>query len=148
MKYITIMLMLFFLFAAGLFAQDAGTTRAAEDLALKKVLVDSYVEGLHINRDSVAVKNGFHPDFVMHVYADGELIPVSLDMWLARLQLDGVKNTDRIEYTFGTIEMSGNSAVVRMEISENGRHIYTDFFGLYKFADGWKIVNKIFYAHE
>ncbi len=115
--------------------------------AVRKVLVDAYVQGLHVHRDSAAVKRGFHPDFVMHVYADGRLIQAPLAMWLDRLKLDGVKNPKTMSHTFDLVDVTGNSAVAKMHIYEDGRQIYTDYFGLYKFDGGWQIVNKIFYGH-
>lgn len=148
MKHSVHTIAFFALFSTCLFAQGSTTTSAEDELAIKEVLVKCYVEGIHINRDSAAVKGGFHPSFLMHVYAGGQIIKASLDMWLERLKLDGIKNTNRIEAEFKSIDKSGNTAVVRMEIYENSNHIYTDYFGLYKFADGWKIVNKIFYTHE
>ena len=84
----------------------------------------------------------------MHVYGDGQIVQASLDTWIEHLQLDGVKNANRIKSEFNLIDISGNTAVVRMEIYENSKHLYTDYFGLYKFPDGWKIINKIYYAPD
>ena len=125
-----------------LLAQDAN-----DEAAVRQVLVDVYVEGLHVNRDLAAVQSGFHPDFVMHVYDDGHLIQAPLAMWLERLQLDGTKNPKPIDYQFDLVDVTGNSAVAKLQIFEDSKHIYTDYFGLYKFDDGWKIVNKIFFGH-
>jgi hypothetical protein len=126
-----------------LLAQDAG-----DEAAVRRVLVDAYVEGLHANRDLAAVKSGFHPDFIMHVYDDGTLIQAPLAMWLDRLQLDGTKNPKPIDHQLDLLDITGNSAVAKLRIFEDGKHIYTDYFGLYKFDGGWKIVNKIFYGHD
>ena len=69
-------------------------------------------------------------------------------MWLERLQLDGIKSAAKFDYQFDSVDVSGYSATAKMEIYENGSHLYTDYFGLYKFADGWMIVNKIFYEQH
>jgi hypothetical protein len=116
--------------------------------AIEDLLVSAYVEGIYVNRDEQAVRKGFHPDFVMHVLDNGQLIQAPLDMWLGRLALDGNKSTTPYDYTFESTVVTGNAAVVSMKIFEDSRHIYTDYFGLYKFDDGWKIVNKIFYGHN
>ena len=115
--------------------------------AIKAVLEGAYVEGIHINRDTVAVRNGFHPNFVMFVFDDGEIINATLDMWLDRMNMDGTKNTKTIEHEFTLVDVTGNSAIARMEIHEDSKHKYTDYFSLYRFDDGWKIVGKIFYSH-
>ncbi len=127
--------------------QEDEAVLTKDEQAIKEVIVKAYVEGIYIKRDSLAVRKGFHEDFLMHVNADGHLIQAGLDMWLARLKLDGIENTNRIKGEFKTIDVSGNAATVRIEVFENSKHLYTDYFGLYKFADGWKIVNKIFYTH-
>ena len=133
----------FLLYPPAQFAQQAD-----DEAAIKELLVESYVYGIYVNRDEAAVRRGFHPDFVLHVLDDGHLIQAPLDMWLARLQLDGTKNATPFAHKFTSIDVTGNSAVVTMEIFEDSRHIYTDYFGLYRFADGWMIVNKIFYGHN
>ena len=134
------------------FAVCSCATQQASDnqdvTAIKTVLEDAYVNGIHINRDSIAVRNGFHPSFVMFVYDDGEIINATLDMWLGRLNLDGTKNPINIEHEFGFVDVNGNAATARMEIYEDSKHKYTDYFSMYKFEEGWKIVGKIFYSHK
>ncbi len=119
-----------------------------DEVAVRELLVETYVEGIHVNRDPEAVRRGFHPDFIMHVYQDGQVIQAPLEMWLERLHLDGTRNPKPIDHRFDLIDITGNSAVVKMQIYEDSQHIYTDYFGLYKFADGWRIVNKIYYGHN
>ncbi len=129
-------------------ASERGVTSDSEDAAIRTVLVEAYVEGIHVNRDLAAVQSGFHPDFVMTVYDEGEVIVAPLQMWLDLLQLDGQRTSDTIDYAFSSVDVTGNAATAKMEIYEDGIHIYTDYFSLYKFPDGWRIVNKIFYSHE
>ncbi len=137
------LVVLYMLCSPILFAQAAN-----DDDAIRGLLVEAYVEGIFINRDREAVMKGFHPGFVLHVYDGGNLIKAPLELWLGRLQLDGKRNTESIDYTFDLIDITGNSAIAKMQIFENSQHLYTDYFGLYKFEEGWKIVNKIFYGHE
>lgn len=136
---------LFMLLSACTTEPAANNPEVAE---IKSVLESAYVLGIHTNRDSVAVRAGFHPDFVMHVYDDGQIINVTLDMWLERMKLDGTKNPKKIEHEFGPIDTTGNSGTAKVEIFADSKHIYTDYFLLYKFEDGWKIIGKIFYSHS
>lgn len=119
-----------------------------DEAAVRDVIVRSYIDGVHRNRDVEAVRAGFHPDFLMHVFDDGELILVPLQMWLDHLTLDGTPNESTIEYDFVNVDVAGNTATVRLEVYEDGGHIYTDFFGLYRFEEDWRIVNKIFYDRD
>lgn len=125
----------------------SGPARAEAEAAVRHVLVDAYVSGVHVDRDPEAVRRGFHPDFVMLVYDSDELVDVSLQAWLDHMDLDGVPTSDRILHSFRSVDVTGNAAMAVMEIHENGIHIYTDFFSLYRFPDGWRIVGKTFYDH-
>ena len=138
-----IVISVFLLYSPPLLAQQG-----EDEVAVRELLVETYVEGLLINRDSESVRRGFHPDFLMHVYHDGQVIQASLEMWLERLHLDGTRNPKPVEHSFDLIDITGNSAFVKMQIYEDSQHIYTDYFGLYKFEAGWRIVNKIFYGHN
>lgn len=148
MRHYALVVSLLILSSISPFAQEPDRQGTDDVTAIKEVLIDSYIKGIHIERDSIAVRSGFHPSFLMHVYADGQIIQANLEMWLQRLNLDGVKNTDQITYTFQSIEVSGTAATVRMELYENSKHLYTDYFGMYKFTNGWQIINKIFYAYQ
>ncbi len=130
------------------FSTYSSAANEKEKKAVKAVLVTAYVNGLHINRDEKAVRAGFHSDFVMQIFSDGRIIKATLDMWLERLALDGKKNPKRVEHKFNFVDVTGNSAMVKMEIHEDSKQIYTDYFLLYKFDDGWKIVSKTFYSHS
>ncbi len=137
------LVVLYVLYSPISFAQSAD-----DEDAIREMLVEAYVDGIHINRDQEAVMKGFHPDFVLHVYDSGNIIQAPLELWLGRLQLDGTRNPESIEYKFDLIDITGNSAIAKMQIYQNSQHIYTDYFGMYEFEDGWKVVNKIFYGHN
>ena len=126
-----------------LFAQSTN-----DENSISEMLIKAYVEGIYVNRDRDAVMTGFHPDFVLHVYDDGNLIQAPLEMWLGRLQLDGTRNPESIDYKIDLIDITGNSAIAKMRIFQESQLLYTEYFGLYKFEDGWKIVNKIFHGHD
>jgi hypothetical protein len=38
-------------------------------------------------------------------------------------------------------------AAAKIEISKNGKMVYTDYLSLLKFEDGWRIVAKVYHAH-
>lgn len=121
---------------------------AGDEAAVREVIQRAYVEGLHVRRDETAVREGFHPDFVMTVHDGDGVIVVSLDMWLEHLELDGQRNPEPVVGRFDRIDVTGETAVVELELFEGGEHLYTDYFGLYELPSGWKIVNKIFQGHS
>lgn len=131
------------------FALSSPSAAGDEDAAaIRDVVNRAYVDGIHRQPDRAAIEAGFHPDFVMLVSSDGELIQVSLDMWLERMTFDGKPRPEKVEAEFTSIDVTGDTATARLEVTKDGKHIYTDYFGFYRFEDGWKIVNKIFQSHD
>ena len=49
---------------------------------------------------------------------------------------------------FPMIDITGKAAIVKIELRIEGKHKYTDYLSLYKFNEGWKIVNKIYCDHD
>ncbi len=122
-----------------------------EKQAIQQVIESAYVKGIHIDRDPAAIRSGFHPDFTMLVFKDNQMSKVTLEEWIARLEEGKKQNPTLAEKTthqFEIVDLSGNAAVARIELFKDGKHVFTDFMSLYKFDEGWKIVNKIFFRHN
>lgn len=115
--------------------------------SIEQAVVRGYVDGIWREASEEKARAGFHPSFVMHALRDGEVTNVTLDAWLEQLDLTGEGNP-RIRYELEVLSHSGSAATTRVEIFEGERHLYTDYLSLYRFDDGWKIVSKIFYAHD
>lgn len=123
-----------------LLAQDT-----ADQKAVKEVIENAYVKGLHQNNDAEAGRAGFHPEFIMHVNRNGEVIQVPRDQWFSRLS--GELNENEISHEFAYVDVTGDVASAKILMHSNGEHIFTDYMGLYRGEDGWRIVNKVFQAH-
>lgn len=133
----------------------AMTTLAAppdESADVKAVVQSAYVEGVHAKGDVALMRQGFHPDFRMLVLRDGKMSAVTLDEWAGRLEARNKENPNApkpaIKAEFPIVDITGNAAVVRVELYRDGKHTFTDYLLLYKLPDGWKIVSKIFQAHS
>mgnify|MGYP001813382343 CR=1 FL=1 len=114
------------------------------------VVQSAYVDGIHRNSDAAAMKAGFHEDFVMFVNADEGVRMVTRDDWAARIEkaaADPERKTYDISAEVETIGESGNAAVVKVELSRDGKYVFTDFLSLYKTPEGWKIIAKIYQRH-
>ena len=130
-------------------AYVAAPSHAADDTDLiTGLMVDSYVKGVYVDRDETAVLKGFHPDFVLHVKRDEQIVLESLSQWLARLDLDGTPGTQLVDHKVGFIDVAGDTATARLEIYLDGEHVFTDYFGFYRFEEGWRFINKIFYDNR
>ena len=130
-------------------AAPAGAADAEKDAVLA-VVNEAYIRGVHAAPDAAAMRRGFHPDFRMLVLADGKMSAVSLDEWAGRIEKAAANPSaarPKITAEFPQVDVTGTVASVRVELSRDGRHTFTDHLLLYKFADGWKIVSKAFYTH-
>ena len=126
--------------------------RADDDAAaVKRVIEDAYIKGIHIDQNVEAIRKGFHPAFTMYAYKDGQISTTSIEQWISSIEEGKKKNPNRpkveTKHEFVSVEVSGNAAVARLEMYKDGKHVFTDFMSLYKFDDGWKIVAKIYYRH-
>ena len=129
----------------------AGAAENDEKQAVVKVVEEAYVQGVHANPSGEAMRKGFHADFIMFVYDAGKINKVTRDEWVGRIDGAKAQNTKsprpQVKADFPLVEITGNAAVVKVELYRDGKHIFSDYLSLYKFDDGWKIVNKIFYRH-
>ena len=119
--------------------------------AVRRVIAEGYIDGLHQAQDAAKVGRGFHPEFRMLVRKGVEIAKVDpvafLEMMIQRRKDDPAFFARPLSFETPSIDVEGNAAVVRVEISRGGTHLFTDFILLYKFEDDWRIVSKIFQAH-
>jgi Putative lumazine-binding len=132
----------------------AAATASGQDESanVKAVIQSAYIEGVHIQGDASLMRQGFHPDFRMLVLKDGKMTAVTLEEWTGRIAAHAKENPNAprpdIKADYSVVDVTGNAAVVKVEVYRGGKHTFTDYLSLYKFPDGWKIVGKIFQAHS
>ena len=121
-----------------------------EEEAIKKVIQGAYIDGLQNLGDIQTIRDGFHPDFEMLVYRDGQLSKFPISTWIERVEQRKANiNTTPPNITgkFIEVEITGTVAVVKLELYRENIRIFTDYISLYKFAEGWRIVSKVYYQH-
>ena len=52
---------------------------------------------------------------------------------------------DMVSVKFITIDITGTAAMTKIEFYVGEKLTYVDYISLYKFENGWKMVNKIYY---
>lgn len=147
-KFILVTICIFSAFAIS-FAQD---DIQKEKESIKTVIQDAYVDGLCNNADEAAVSKGFHPGFNLIGAGKGNTMwkhPIYNWMENAKEGKKKHKYAFQDEFTtikFLSVDVTGNVAVSKIEFYEGSEKKFIDYLSLIKFEDGWKIVNKIFYA--
>jgi ketosteroid isomerase-like protein len=123
-----------------------------EQEAVKKVIEAAYINGFHKDWDAAAAREGFHPEFVMLILEKNAIRKLPIAEWADSIEEKKKKQPEgpqyKIEFEIPMVDVTGNAAVAKIELHRDGKHIFTDYMSLYKFADGWKIVGKIFQRHE
>jgi len=138
------------LFIGSVFTSLAQTT---ENDAVKKVILDGYINGAFNALDAEAMRSSFHEDFAIYSPKGEEISKYPIGTWVegvekrkAKDDFDPAKN--KWEHKFASVDVTGNAAAVKVELSRNGKHVYTDYLSLLKFESGWRIVAKVYHQHD
>jgi hypothetical protein len=122
----------------------------SDEEAVKAVVTSAYIEGIH-NRGSVDdIRRGIHPSFNMLRLVDNEIKPFPIEEWITALEKAKKESTTpqvRTEGKFVDVDITGNAAVVKLELYRESKKIFTDYIVLYKFNEGWRMVSKTFFRH-
>ncbi len=138
------MLLLVFLTVA------AYTASAQEEEAVIATVQNAYVEGFQNLGGREMMEAGFHPTFVMVLNRGGALSELPLSRMIEIVE-ERQNNPDythvEVEARILDVDVTGHAAMVKLELYREGRLLFTDYLGLYKFDDGWKIFNKLYHQH-
>ncbi len=128
------------------------TNNSAEKAAVEELVLTSYVNGAFNDLNPEAMASGFHPDFAIFSAKGEELSRYEISDWVAGVEkrksdpkFDASKNA--WDHKFSNVNVTGNAATIQVDLTRNGKHVYTDYLSLLKFDSGWKIVAKVYYQH-
>ena len=119
---------------------------------VEKVIQSSYFNGAFNDLDTVSMRNGFHPDFAIFSANGNNISRYPIDAWIKstekRKQDPNFDKTQaKMDCKIASLDITEGCAAAKIEISKNGKMVYTDYLSLLKFEDGWKIVAKVYHAH-
>lgn len=126
--------------------------QSPDEEAVKKVVTSAYVEGIQNNGSIDDIRKGIHPSFNMLRLMDNEVKPLPIEEWITNIEKrrkeakPDVKPV-RTEANFLSVDVTGTAAIVKLELSREGKKTFTDYIVLYKFTEGWRIVSKTFFRH-
>jgi hypothetical protein len=119
-----------------------------DEKAIREIIEEAYIEGIHGSQDETTAKSGFHDDFAMLVLRDNALEKVDVDEWLRRLEEMKADNPDlwnaETIHEFRLVDVAGYAAVAKLDVYKGETHFSTDYMLLYRFDEGWRIVSKVF----
>ena len=151
MKTVYFSLLLAF-FVLPLLAQEQ-TDPAIEKQAIEQVVIYAYQEGISNKGDVPAIEKGFHPCFnIIGLGQNNGVWHYPIYSWIESVEQKQKEGKypaeEKVTFKFPLVDVTGNAAIAKVYYFKGEKHIYTDYLSLYKFAEGWRIVNKIYFQHE
>ncbi|HAA13685.1 MAG TPA: hypothetical protein DCE41_19120 [Cytophagales bacterium] len=141
--------------AAGIRSADSSESFSdvREMNAVKDLVKQSYLHGAFNELNPDAMATGFHEDFAIFSAKGSELSRYEIADWVAGVrkrkadpEFDPEKN--KWSYEFANVDVTEDAAQVKVQLSRDGKLIYTDYLSLLKFEDeGWRIVAKVYHRH-
>lgn len=135
------------------FISNENAALLAEKDAVRKVVEDSYANGAFNKLDTDAMEKGFHRDFAIFTPKGEDIGRYPIKAWLESTKRTKAKpgfdpKNNVMAYEFGSVDVTGKAAAVKIEYSKGEKKVYTDYLLLSKFDSGWKIVAKVFHGYK
>ena len=129
------------------------TTMAQEEPTDKEMILKTiekaYVQGIQNVKDIKNIEKGFHPGFnLLGVDQNNHLTKFPIYTWYDFVKTrDAAGEKPEVETTakYPLVDITGNAAIVKVELFRDDVMIFTDYLSLYKFKEGWRIVSKIYH---
>jgi hypothetical protein len=120
---------------------------------VEKVVHESYFNGAFNRLNTEAMRKGFHPDFAIFSAKGNEISKYPIDTWIKgieknKLSADFDPSRSKMDCKIISTDVTEGCAAVKVEISKDGKKIFTDYLSLLKFDEGWKIVAKVYHRHK
>ena len=123
-----------------------------DEQAVKDVIQSAYIDGIHNLGDIGAIEKGFHPGFNLLIKnQNGQLVKFPIYSWIESTKKRKKENPEgskeKTTVDFVDIDITGEAAMAKIDLFRGGNKIYTDYLFLYKFAEGWRIVSKVYHGY-
>jgi hypothetical protein len=133
------------LFSLTIIAQEKASDKEMILLTIEK----AYVLGIQNVKEIENIEKGFHPGFnLLGVDQNNQLTKFPIYTWYDLVKTrDAAGEKPEVETTakYPLLDITGNAAIVKVELYREGKMIFTDYLSLYKFEEGWRIVTKIYH---
>jgi len=136
--------------AVSVFLTDSAIS---DDAAVRELVNRAYCNGAYNALDTVTMAKGFHRDFAIISAGADRLERYTISEWIAAIEKRKAAPgfdiaTAKRQCYLTSVDVTGDVASVKMEVRKEGTRIYTDYLFLLRFAEGWKIVSKIYQDHQ
>ena len=138
-------LLIIALLSVALMAQE----KAGDKEQILKTIEKAYVQGIQNLKSIENIEKGFHPGFnLLGVDQNNHLTKFPIYTWydyVKRRSAAGEKPEVETTAKYPMVDITGNAAVVKVELYREEKIVFTDYLSLYRFEEGWRIVAKIYH---
>lgn len=127
--------------------------RAKAEDEVRSLVLSCYIHGAFNELNPKAMTKGFHPDFAIFSANGEEIERYPIKVWAestaetkASAEFDPEKN--KWDHKFAILDVTGGAASAKIELSKDGKLVFTDYLSLLKFDSGWRIVAKVYHRHN
>ena len=119
---------------------------------IELVIKSSYFNGAFNGLDTESMRKRFHPDFAIFSASGNKISRYPIDTWIKNIENRKLApnfdpESQKMDCKIVSLDITGGSAAAKIELSKEGKMVYTDYLSLLKFDDGWKIAAKVYFAH-
>jgi hypothetical protein len=125
-----------------------------DEQAIKSLIQKSYLNGAFNGLDTKSMAEGFHPDFAIN-YPDSNNIlgKFTIKEWISGIDSSKADpkfdpKTRAYDGKIISLDITGETASIKMELRQNQKLVYTDYMLLLRFGKTWKIIGKVYHEHE
>jgi Putative lumazine-binding len=121
-----------------------------DDKAIRNLFENTYFNGAFNRLDTAAMATGFHSDFAIFTVGSKDIMgKLPIKTWIANIErrkaAPGFKpESSKFDCQVKSLDITGNSAVAKIELNREKQSPIIDYMLLSKFASGWKIVGKVY----
>ncbi|NVJ48682.1 MAG: nuclear transport factor 2 family protein [Cytophagia bacterium] len=120
---------------------------------VKELVYNAYINGAFNELSAEAMCKGFHEDFAIYSPKGEAISKYPIANWADGVAKKKSNNYDpkdpknKWDHKFANVDVTGHAAQVKVELFNQGKHVYTDYLSLLKFESGWRIVAKVYMQH-
>ncbi len=125
-----------------------------EEQTIKEMIKKCYFNGAFNDFDTQSMAEGFHPEFAMlFPEKDNAIDKYTIADWISDIEKRKLDpkfdpTSRKLDGKVVSLDITGEAATAKIELSRKGVLIYTDYMFLLKFENNWKIISKIYHEHS
>ncbi len=116
-----------------------------------KETIQKAIDAMYNLGDIERIRKHYHPGYILQIMNQNYLSVIPLHNRIEKKRQDHQKGVyptkDKISIKFISINVQGHAAIVYFDYFKGKQKTCADFMSLYRFKEGWRIVNQTSYHY-